>query len=83
VNDGRQGVVRAVDPIAKFAQRVDQGGLRTLTHARDAAHSMVAVAETQERREEARSCASVLDKELKRLLRACRRWESSRRNRGS
>ena len=36
-------------------------------HARNTAHAVSAVAETQERRQEARSCAGILDEELERL----------------
>ena len=36
-------------------------------HARDTAHAVGALAETQERRQEARSCAGILDEELERL----------------
>ena len=38
-------------------------------HARDTAHAVGALAETQERRQEARSCAGILDEELERLRR--------------
>src|SRR5262245_34767428 len=67
VNDGREAVVCAVDAITELAQGTDQRGLRSLVHARDTAHAVSALAETQERWQEARSCAGIRDKELERL----------------
>src|SRR5215471_20446456 len=67
VNDGRKAVVCAVDAITELAQGTDQRGLWSLVHARDTAHAVSALAETQERWQEARSCAGIRDKELERL----------------
>ena len=48
-------------------------------HTRHTAHAIGALAETKERRQEACSCAGILDEELKRLRGACRHWEFFRR----
>src|SRR5690242_4375685 len=71
-NDGRKTVVWTVDAVTQLAQGVDQGGLWSLMHTRDAAHAVAAVSETQERRKEACSCAGIFDKELE-WLRECAR----------
>ena len=68
VDDRGQAVVRRVDSVAEGAQGPNQGRLRALVHAGDAAHAVAAVTEAQERRQEARGRARILDEEVERPL---------------
>src|SRR5262249_61217973 len=64
VDHARQAVIGAVGAVADLAQGVEQGGLRPLMHARNAAHPVAAMPEAEQRRQEARRRAGILDKEL-------------------
>ena len=61
-----QFVVRGIDAVAKLAQRLEQGGLRTFVHARHAVQPIHAFTETDHCREEARCRARVADEEFER-----------------
>ena len=67
MDDGRQEVIGRIDPVAELAQGVDQGGLGTLMHPRDAAEAIDAFAEADHGEEKAGGGAGVLDEELEGL----------------
>ncbi len=68
MNERRQLVVRRIDPVTQFAQRLEQRRLRPFVHPRHAVQPIHAFAETNHRREKPRRRARVADEEFHRLF---------------